>query len=350
MSIKRIDFKRLIPFSVVLIALIGLVFVVLDWKQIWRAVQQAHWQPIPYALAATVVSYAAISLSFAQVSYLYGVEMRRTRLTIIGFVSAVLNHIVLSGGAAGYSVRFLLMHRHGVSMREVVSISILHFYLTSLLMIGMLPVGLVYLGLNAALSQMTTRVLAVFASVLFVAILLITALIFNSTMRKRTVNLLGRAARTLLRRDVMEPLERFDKTMSLGVQALRDDPSSIAIIASLIIIDWSFSAMALWFCFRAFDLTLSVGQLISGFVIGTVAGVASLVPGGLGIQEASMSGVYALFGIPFEQAVLASILYRVVYSIVPYLISLGFYRLVLHPDDDRNEDVTQEAEYENPYA
>ena len=120
------------------------------------------------------------------------------------------------------------------------------------------------------------------------------------------------------------------------------------IIASLIAIDWAFSAAALWFCFRAFDVTLSVGQLISGFVIGTVAGVASMFPGGLGIQEASMTGIFALLGVSFEKAVVASILYRVVYSIVPYLVSLVFYRWILR-QNGKNE-ITQEAEYENPHA
>lgn len=350
LNLGKIDFKRWMPFLIVLIALIGLVFVVSDWQQIRAAVEQAHWQPIPYALAVTLISYSAISFSFAQVCLLLGVEMRRRSLAIIGFVSAVLNHIVLSGGAAGYSVRFMLMNRYGVSMRQVVTISILHFYLTSLLMIAMLPVALAYLGLTASLNQTTTIALAAFALVLFLAIILITGLIFNSRMRRRAVHLLTKAARTLFRWDVSEPLGRFDTTMTLGVRALHEDPSSMVIIATLIVIDWAFSATALWFCFRAFGVTLAVGQLISGFVIGTVAGVASLFPGGLGIQEASMTGIFALFGIPLEKAVLASVLYRVVYSIVPYIVSLAFYRLVLNPEDDRQNRAAQEAEYENPYA
>jgi uncharacterized protein (TIRG00374 family) len=143
-------------------------------------------------------------------------------------------------------------------------------------------------------------------------------------------------------------MERFEATMALGIQAIREDPVSILIIAGLIAIDWAFSAASLWFCFRAFDVTLSVGQLVSGFVIGTVAGVASLFPGGMGIQEASMTGVFSLLGIPLEKAVVGSILYRVVYSIVPYLISLGFYRLALRQEGKGQ--IAQEAEYENPYA
>jgi uncharacterized protein (TIRG00374 family) len=216
------------------------------------------------------------------------------------------------------------------------------------MMILMLPVGLVYLGLNASLGQTTVAILALSALLLFLGTLLATGLMFWGRMRRRAIGLLVQAVRTLIRRDVQEPLERFDATVALGIQAMREDPVSMLMIASLVAIDWAFSAATLWFCFRAFDVTLALGQLVSGFVIGTVAGVASLFPGGLGIQEASMTGVFALLGVSLEKAVVASILYRVVYSIIPYLISLGFYRLVLRQEDETQ--IAQEAEYENPYA
>ncbi|MGD8625406.1 MAG: flippase-like domain-containing protein [Anaerolineae bacterium] len=350
MNVREINFRQIVPFFIILIALIGLVFIVADWDQIWRAITQARWQSIPFALAATLISYACISFSFAQVSRLMGVVMPRKDLAIVGFVSSVLNHLVLSGGLAGYSVRFMLMNRHGVVMREVVAISILHFYLTSLMMMAMLPLGLLYLGLNASLGQTTTTILVIAASLLLLVTLLATLLIFRRTMRKRLVHLLVKAAGTLLGRDISPPLERFDMTMDQGVRAMRDNPATVLSIAALIAVDWAFSAAALWFCFRAFDTTPSLGQLISGFVIGTVAGVASLFPAGLGIQEASMTGIFTLFDIPLEQAVLASILYRVVYSVAPYLVSLGFYRLVLHPEQEGQKQTTQEADYENPYV
>jgi uncharacterized protein (TIRG00374 family) len=347
---RKIDLGRYMPVLIVLVAMIGIIFIVADWGRIRAALMQASWKPIPYALAATLVSYTCISFSFAQVSRLLGVEMRLKDLAVVGFVSTVLNHLVSGGGAAGYSVRFMLMHRYGVGMREVIAISILHFLLTSLMMIAMLPVGLIYLGLNASLSQTTAILLGVSALLLLLTTLLATSLVFWGTMRRRVVSILVKGTYTLVHRDVKEPLERFESTIALGTQAMREHPSSMVIVTALIVIDWAFSMMALWFCFRAFGTTLSPGQSISGFVIGTVAGVASLFPGGLGIQEASMAGIFALFGIPFERAVLASVLFRVVYSIVPYLVSLGFYRRILRRKDDGSGYCAQETAHENPYA
>jgi uncharacterized protein (TIRG00374 family) len=346
----KFDIKRWMPFLIGLVVMIGLAFIVADLDQIWTALLEANWKIIPLALAATLISYTCVSFNFAQVSRLLGVDMGIKDLTIVGYVSSVINRIVLSAGAAGYSVRFMLMKGYGVTMREVVTISILHFYLTSLLMISMLPVGFIYLGLNAELGQTTTILLAIAALIVLLVATLATGLIFWRNARKKVVDTIVKAVDGIIRRNVSDPLERFDETMDAGVQAMRADRSTMVIIASLIAIDWVFSATTLWFCFRAFEVTLSPGELISGFVIGTVAGVASLFPGGLGIQEASMTGIFTLFGIPFEKAVLASILYRVIYMIIPYLLSLGFYRLVLRSEDEEEAPITQEAEYENPYA
>ena len=74
---------------------------------------------------------------------------------------------------------------------------------------------------------------------------------------------------------------------------------------------------------------LKLGVLISGFSIGMTAGVLSMVPGGLGVQEGSMAGVYALLGVPVHQAILAAILFRVLYYFAPYLFSLSLYHRLL---------------------
>jgi uncharacterized membrane protein YbhN (UPF0104 family) len=42
-----------------------------------------------------------------------------------------------------------------------------------------------------------------------------------------------------------------------------------------------------------------------------------------------MAGIYALLGVPISSAVLAAILFRIVYYFLPFLASLGFYRRLL---------------------
>jgi len=97
-------------------------------------------------------------------------------------------------------------------------------------------------------------------------------------------------------------------------------------------------AAALWFCFAALGNAPGLGVLLSGFGIGLSAGNLSFIPGGLGVQEASMAGIYALLGMSFARAALVAILFRVVSDFIPFFVSLPFYEqllgreVVLNPD------------------
>jgi uncharacterized protein (TIRG00374 family) len=65
--------------------------------------------------------------------------------------------------------------------------------------------------------------------------------------------------------------------------------------------------------------------LLTGFNFGVTLTLIPLIPGSIGVQEASMAGMMALFGVPFSQGVIAAILFRVVYYFVPFLASLALY-------------------------
>jgi len=53
-----------------------------------------------------------------------------------------------------------------------------------------------------------------------------------------------------------------------------------------------------------------IGILITGFNFGITLTVISFIPGDLGVQEASIAGILAIFGVPFTQGVLGAMLFR----------------------------------------
>lgn len=91
-------------------------------------------------------------------------------------------------------------------------------------------------------------------------------------------------------------------------------------------LSWALAALTLEVCFGALGRPVRPAVLLTGLTIGVVAGALSMLPGGLGTQEGSMAGVYVLLGVPLEQAILAAILFRVVYYVVPVPASLAVYR------------------------
>jgi uncharacterized protein (TIRG00374 family) len=165
--------------------------------------------------------------------------------------------------------------------------------------------------------------------VLVFLLILATAMFFAQSIRAAILQTLNRIWHFFVRRDITPFLSNLDDSLTLGVTSIRDRPLVLVLSVGLLAVDWTSAVVVLGFCFGALGGSLNPGVLLTGFAIGISAGNLSMVPGGLGVQEASMAGIYALLGVSFEQAVAASILFRIVYDFIPFFISLVFYRQLL---------------------
>ena len=82
--------------------------------------------------------------------------------------------------------------------------------------------------------------------------------------------------------------------------------------------------LILYTSFLTVRYPIEFAQVIVGFSVGTVLSFASLIPGGLGVMEGSMAAVFSSMGVPFETAVVAVLIFRVAYYLLPLLASLFF--------------------------
>lgn len=322
-------YERRFTLGLILLAVLGVFVVIGDWEEIRTIIIAAELQVLPVAILFTLISYTCISYSFALVSGLLGVRLNRHTLAEIGFVSTVINHVLTSGGTAGYSIRYILMKRHRVNSQDILAVSILHFYLTSLVMLGMLPVGLLYLFTNSTVSGGVVTFMLVIASILIAVFIFSSGLIFSKSRRQNVLSPLSRVVERFFKRAITEILNDFDITMDRGVKAMRKHPSVVLLIMALVVIDWISSAGVLWLSFVALGDHVEPGVLITGFVIGIIAGVLSMIPGGMGVQEGSMTGIFTLLGVSLDQALLASIFFRVIYFFLPYALSIAFHYRIM---------------------
>jgi uncharacterized protein (TIRG00374 family) len=325
-STKR---QRILIGIIVIVVLIGVILVASDWEDFRKILDEADWRLILPALFFTMISYACVGISYAMMSRLIGIKMGWRDLSEIGFVTVILNHIVTTGGVAGLSVRYLLMERHGVKIREVLSSSLMHFYLTSLVLIAILPFSF-YNLLNSATLPRGIAILIGIATVAMIIVSIIGALLlFVNALRSPVLEFIGKILNKFTRKDIRERFDKFNETLDQGSKALSTQPFKVIAIIVIVIVEWAAVVVTLAFCFDALGTVPSISTLITGFAIGLIAGVLSMVPGGFGVQEASMAGIYALLGVPFEQALLAAILFRGVYYLIPYFASLIFYGRLL---------------------
>jgi len=181
-----------------------------------------------------------------------------------------------------------------------------------------------------ALAAAATGV-ALFAGALAYAVVLV----YQRRLRRRTLFFLADAGHRLLRRLVPRwtpgrlRLWRFQHNLNEGLEFLLARKDRIAGPAAWILLDWLLTIMILWSAFRSVNYPIAPGLVVIGFAVGICLSLVSIVPGGLGVMEGSMTAVFVSLRVPLETAVVAVLIFRVTYYVLPLLLSLFFFHGVM---------------------
>ncbi len=319
--------QRGITAAVVLLALTGALVVILDWREVRGVLAQANWQWIPLAAALTAASYWCTSHSFALINQSFRIQLGWKDLLAVGFVSSAM--IAAVGGLAGHALRVLIMTRWGLPTGDVLAPSLFHGYLESLAFFAFIPAGLGYLLLTHSLSSTVATWLSVGAGILGVAFAITAVVFFFKPARGIVLRVVQAFGRLAARRDLGPSVRAFEFTLERGLAEVRERPLVLVFPVALVLADRVARVAVIWLCFQALGSDVDLGVAVTGFAVGVAAGVMSMVPGGVAVQEGSMAGTYHLLGVPLEEAVLVSILFRAVFYMAPFAVSLAFYRLAM---------------------
>ncbi len=323
------NIQRITTVLVILFIIAGVLIVVLDWGEVKTVIARANWPVLASAILFTTLSYTCLSCELALSFRTFGIPLGFGYLMQVGFVSNVVTYLLNVGGVTGLSLQFLLVKKRNLATQDIFAASLFQLFFSSMLLIVLLPIGLSNVVGNPHISSATSLALAVVAGVLAFLLVAAGVIVFVGVARRAVLQFVTRLVRLVIRKDVGRQLTDFDAAMSRGLSLMRKRPAVFAAMLGLTIGDWTSTMTALWFCFLALGIRVAPGTLITGFSLGVTAGFLSFVPGGLGVQEGSMAGIYALLGIPLTTAVLAAILFRIVYYFLPFLVSLTLYRHLL---------------------
>jgi len=93
-------------------------------------------------------------------------------------------------------------------------------------------------------------------------------------------------------------------------------------------VSWFCESLAAYVCVRGLDLDLSLPDTVVVFSLGSLAGAASFLPGGLGVADASMIGLIRVLGdVPRAAAAAATVLIRL--ATLWYGVALGLIGLAV---------------------
>ena len=320
---RRQSHPRLTVIAIGLMLLVGAIIVILDWKQVKQLAGKAEWGYLGIAFGFIVVTYLLESVSLVVMLRVFGVGLDKFYLLKLGFVSAVLANLVAL--PASMALRILVLERHDVTQGQNLGSSLMLSYFKNVVFYSLVPLGLLFIIFTYPLVLGGVAAMVLIIVVMVIAITVATVIIFNSRVRAFILRNLGRIWHFVTRRNIETSLSNFENAFAQGITELKRKPKFGLLLAVLILGNVATMIIGLFFCFKALAITVQLGALITGFNFGITLTLISFIPGDLGVQEASIAGILAIFGVPFSQGVLGAILFRVLYYFVPFIFSLGFY-------------------------
>jgi Mg2+-importing ATPase len=282
---------------------------------------QARWEWFPLILAIQVVSYGLLAwLNELALRPFPGQRLGLGRMAALLTSMAFIEVAIPSAGASGLVLRARLLGKHGYTAEASTFTLAVESFFLGLVWVGIALVGLFYLlwddtlqGWQAGLLLSGVLPLAVggwrFWQVL------------NDAQRSQLW--LDRFARAwegwraagfpLLRRLPSLDLERLKERLSqfhASLEQFRQVPVWQFLLAALgrVLLDIA----TLGACFLFFGHPLSPGVLLIGYSLILTTSALAALPGGLGMADLSIPGIFLKLGVSGAAAISAGLLYRLI--------------------------------------
>lgn len=329
---------------ITLITLILLAIVIIAaWPQIvkaWGLLGQVDLWILLLLLPVQFASYYATGgMIFSYLRAKGNLEdMSRWSMTRLALELNFVNHILPSGGAAGFSYLAWILKKHHVSISRSTMAQIIRFVLTFLSFVFLLVVAMIILIFRHEINW-TISLIGFLLVVLAVGGTLLGVWLIKSNDRlRRFSKWLSTTANRFIRwitrgkkRKIIDEavvLEFFD--------GLHDDYLAIRRERKILIKPFIWAVIAnildvalLWIAFWSLGYPIEPAILFISFGIASIAGAVSITPGGAGVYEAVMVTFLAAAGVPAEVAIAGTLLARVTLLAGTILFGYVFYQMTI---------------------
>jgi uncharacterized protein (TIRG00374 family) len=265
-------------------------------------------------------------------------DMSHAKMTRTALELNFVNHILPSGGAAGFSYLSWVLARHGVSAGRSTTAQIVRFALTFISFVLIMIVAIIFLVVDHHISRLIIILCGLLVVLCVGGTLLVVYVLGNSKRSGRFANWVTRTGNRIVsfvtrgrKPEVLksETIKTFFRQIHQDLQAIRADkrilrrPFIWAILANV-------SDVALiWIAFWSLGTLVNPAVLFVAFGVSSIASVISVAPGGAGVYEAIMITFLASSNVPADVAIAGTLIARVTLVLGTILFGYIFYQLTV---------------------
>ncbi|MCX7905484.1 MAG: flippase-like domain-containing protein [Elusimicrobiales bacterium] len=324
---KRFLYKYL-PLIIALTILLWLIYP--NHKQITEVYRISKKNFLLLSFLSSFLSYFFMSLSLHEMLKILGYKIPFNHTFIITLISSTVNYFISSAGISGFALRTHLLNIKKVPVSIAITISVvLTAFIYLILGFIILQSFLLYF---LEVGKITFQLLEGFigALIIFLIPFFMTIIIYNQRFRNRwairTYYFINKTLYQITKHNIpKEDFRDFKDQLNYGIKILHSKKMELPKVAAYVLLDWIFNIMVLYFAFKSVGVSLNISNLVIGFSFGILMTIIPFIPSGLGFMELIISAYYSNYNISFELAIFASLVFRIFYHLIPFLISLILY-------------------------
>lgn len=328
-----------IVINVITIAALGLL-IYYSWPQITSGLKEilgAKLAIVFLIIPLQLINYFTIA-KFYQAYFKNGGQTLPMKLMYrIALELNFVNHVFPSGGVAGFSYLGLRMRKQGIPVARTTLAQTMRFGLTFLSFLIILFLGMFLLSFGR-LNSGGAIAMYIGLSIAFLTLfaVVVVSYVISSEYRIKTfIAFLPRVANVISKKLVrktyinVERIERLCTNLHNDFVTMRKDwrklkmPFAWALLVNITEIG------TIYLAFVALGQLVNPGAVILAYAVANFAGLVSILPGGIGVYEALMTGVLATAGVAKALALSATLIYRIVCIVVFIPVGFVLYQLSL---------------------
>ena len=326
--------KVILTISLFVIGLMVLALVTAassDLPKLAEIFHEVRVDQLLFALFCTGIAYLSFTFSFSSLFEMTPYRVPFPRFFSIMFISATVNFIVSSGGLSSIAIRSFLLKHEKVPYSVTIPLSFAQNMIFNLVLSCVCFGGLFYLRQSPEFMGGAKQMLIYFfmGALLFVVAAMI-LVFFNRKFRQGFLRQAFRLSQwfqksILRRRPDARRLAEIRSKLESTVQFLHQGKPQLLLVFFWVSMDWTFTALTLYFCFHAVGVNLPLGLLLVGFTIMFLTSNINPVPAGLGVSESALAFSFKLLGVGFAKTLVAALLFRFVFFLLPLAVSTALY-------------------------
>ncbi len=338
---KRINWKAVLTL-ITFVAMAGAVYALRD--QIGTTIENlkdANLWLVILLVPIAGFNHLMQAKMYQLVFRILGTRFRTKSMWRLSMELNFVNNIFPSAGVSGFSYLSIRMKDEDVSGGKTTLVQLMRFIMLFVSFQLLLGIGLIFLAIGGDANDFVLLIAGSLATLLFIGTTFVTYIVGSEKRIKSFMTVLTQVINKIIY--FVRPKHPETINVSRVQQVFSDlhknymkikkdfgqlkKPLLFALFANFA------EVSAIFVVFAAFGIFVNPGAIIVAYAVANFAGIVSILPGGVGVYEALMTGVFAAAGVPAAISIPVVLAYRVVNMSIQLPTGYFFYQKNLHAKD-----------------